>query len=87
MLISLYGLVASLFNRDAKALIRALIMLIITAGVYSFMYYEAITTECDSSVYYSVNNWAENLVILVTIIESLGAVLWGYTIYNALRKK
>ena len=85
MLISLYGLVASLFNRNAKTFIRALILLIITASVYSFMMYKAIAFV-DDGTYYSVNTWAENLIILVTIIEGLGTVLWGYTIYSTLKK-
>lgn len=85
MLISLYGLVASLFNRNAKTF-RALILLIITASVYSFMMYKAIAFV-DDGTYYSVNNWAENLVIIAVVIEGTGIVLWVYTIYNAFFKK
>lgn len=85
MLLCLYGLVASLFNRNAKIFIRALILLIITAGVYSFMMYKAIAFV-DDGTYYSVNNWAENLVIIAVIIEGTGIVLWFYTIYNTLKK-
>lgn len=86
MLISLYGLVASLFNRNAKTFIRALILLIITASVYSFMMYKAIAFV-DDGTYYSVNNWAENLVIIAVVIEGTGIVLWVYAIYNAFFKK
>lgn len=86
MLISLYWLVASLFNRNAKTFIRALILLIITASVYSFMMYKAIAFV-DDGTYYSVNNWAENLVILMVITEGTGVALWVYTIYNAFFKK
>lgn len=85
MLISLYWLVASLFNRNAKTFIRALILLIITASVYSFMMYKAIAFV-DDGTYYSVNNWAENLVIIAVVIEGTGIVLWFYTIYNTLKK-
>lgn len=86
MLIALYGIMASLIRKDAKALIKSLILLIITAGVYSFMYYKAINFISDS-YYYSVNNWAENLVLLMVITEGTGVVLWVYTIYNAFFKK
>lgn len=86
MLIALYGIMASLIRKDAKALIKSLILLIITAGVYSFMYYKAINFISDS-YYYSVNNWAENLVLLMVITEGTSVVLWVYTIYNAFFKK
>lgn len=86
MLIALYGITASLIRKDAKALIRALVLLVITTSVYSFMIYKAITFVDDGIYYYSVNNWAENLVIVVTITEGTGIVLWFYTIYNTLKK-
>nr|DAR53205.1 MAG TPA: protein of unknown function (DUF4234) [Caudoviricetes sp.] len=86
MLIALYWIMASLIRKDAKALIKSLILLIITAGVYSFMYYKAINFISDS-YYYSVNNWAENLVLLMVITEGTGVALWVYTIYNAFFKK
>ena len=86
MLISLYGLVASLFNRNAKTFIRALILLIITASVYSFMMYKAIAFV-DDGTYYSVNNWAENLVLVAVVTEGTGVLLWCKTIYNAFFKK
>ena len=85
MLIGLYWLLASLFNKDVKILARALFILLVTTVVYSFMYYKAINTSFTSE-YYSVNTWTENLIILVTIIEGLGTVLWGYTIYSTLKK-
>lgn len=86
MLIALYGIVASLIRKDAKALIKSLLLLIITAGVYSFMMYKAIAFVDDGS-YYSVNNWAENLVLVAVVTEGTGVLLWCKTIYNAFFKK
>ena len=85
MLIALYGIMASLFNRDAKTLIKAVLLLIIAVGVYGFMLYKA-NTFVYGDCYYSVNSWAENLVIVITITEGIGVAVWVYTIRNIFKK-
>lgn len=84
ILLSLFVIVASLFNKDMKGLIGSLAVMIAAIAIYSFMYYKAITFVYDGS-YYCVNSWKDFLGIL-SMSELLGVGLWCKTLYNTFKK-
>lgn len=84
ILLSLFVIVASLFNRDMKGLIGSLAVMIAAIAIYGFMYYKAITFVYDGS-YYCVNSWREFLGLL-SMTELLGIGAWCKILYNTFKK-
>ena len=84
ILLSLFVIVASLFNKNLKDLIGSLAVMIAAIAIYGFMYYKAITFVYDGS-YYCVNSW-KDFLLLLSMSELLGIGAWCKTLYNTFKK-
>lgn len=84
ILLSLFVIVASIFNKDRKGLIGSLAVLLAAIAIYGFMYYKAITFVYDDS-YYCVNSW-KDFLLLLSMSELLGIGAWCKTLYNTFKK-
>lgn len=84
ILLSLFVIVASIFNKDRKGLIGSLAVLLAAIAIYGFMYYKAITFVYDGS-YYCVNSW-KDFLLLLSMSELLGIGAWCKTLYNTFKK-
>lgn len=87
MLLALLMLAAAAAFHHVKHALYAMVAFATIASVYMYMYTEACTFVHDPSVYYSVNHWAENLSLLVILLEGMGIGCWVKVLYGTFTGK
>lgn len=82
MLIATFIFIASIVNRRYKTMILSYLAWNILLLLYVYMNNRAMAFV-PPPVYYSVNTWRENLILLASFIELPGVYLWLDVIFCA----
>lgn len=82
MFLSMFTFCKGVANHKFMTALISFIVWLALLALYIWMDTKAQAFVRDPSIYYSVNNWQENLFLLAFFIEMPGIVVWGKVFLN-----